>query len=362
MLTVALLSYTAVYADLALAQSSVPVVAQIPTGSSPTPPPSSKVTCTTGPDSAISPTCPVIEYEGVKFWPFSYVDNRYSLNVAGYDAANRLVSQQEVPGTRYVWKVTVDTAAQTVTFFGQSNTTATLPWSKLTPPPVVTAVPVANSPTPPAGSKVSCMTGPNSPTPDGISQTCPVIEYQGLKIWPFSYVDNRYSINVAGYDAANKLVSQQELTGTRYIWKVTVDTTAQTVTFFGQSNTTATIPWSKLVPPVVASIPTQNSPAPPAGSKVACMTGPNSPSPDGISQTCPVVQYKGLNFWPFSYVDNRGAINVVGYDAANKLVSQQELAGTRYIWKVTVDANAQTVTFFGQSNGTVTIPWSKLSP
>jgi len=204
------------------------------------------------------------------------------------------------------------------------------------------------------------MTGPNSPSQDGLSSTCPVVQYNGVSFWPFSYIDNRMAINVVGYDSSNNVVSQLALSGPRYIWKVTVDDAAQTVTFWGQSNQTATIPWSKLSMPVVSPVSTGNAPTPPSGNKVSCMTGPNSPSPDGLSSTCPVVLYNGVSFWPLSYIDNRMAINVVGYDSSNNVVSQLALSGPRYIWKVTVDDAAQTVTFWGQSNQTATIPWSKL--
>ncbi len=112
--------------------------------------------------------------------------------------------------------------------------------------------------------------------------------------------------------------------------------------------------------PVVNAVATSKAPAPPAGDKVTCMTGPNSPSPDGVSSTCPVLSFHGLNFWPMSYSDNRSAIDVVATNAAGTVVSRQSLNGTRYIWQVTVDTKAQTVTFYGQGNATAALPWSGL--
>jgi hypothetical protein len=92
------------------------------------------------------------------------------------------------------------------------------------------------------------------------------------------------------------------------------------------------------------------------------MTGPDSPKPDGDSLTCPVIQANGRTFWPFSYDDDRRAIDVVGYDSEGTKVSQQQLDGLRYIWRVTVDGKEQTVGFWGQSGPQASLPWSAFAP
>ncbi|MFC5743510.1 hypothetical protein [Dyella tabacisoli] len=112
--------------------------------------------------------------------------------------------------------------------------------------------------------------------------------------------------------------------------------------------------------PIVNQVDAKDRTSVPRGSKVACMTGPNSPRPDGESTTCPVVAYDNIQFWPLSYVDNRFDMNLVGYNADGRIVSQRPLDGARYIWKVTVDSTARTVTFWGQSNHTVVLPWGRL--
>ena len=112
--------------------------------------------------------------------------------------------------------------------------------------------------------------------------------------------------------------------------------------------------------PTVSAISTTAAPAIPSGNKIACMTGPNSPRQDGSSSTCPVISYGGIQFWPFDHIDNRYAINVAGYDSNHHLVSQNVVSGTRYIWKVTVDSNNKTVTFYGQGSTQATLPWSQL--
>ena len=354
--------------------ASAPVVVSKSTSSAPTPPAGENVTCNTGPNSPSpdgpSSTCPVVQANGRTFWPFNYNDNRYAIDVVGYDSTGAKVSQQQVNGPRYIWQVTVDANTQTVGFWGQSPPQASLPWSAFPPPlgaPVVASKSTSSAPTPPAGENVTCNTGPNSPSPDGPSSTCPVVQANGRTFWPFNYNDNRYAIDVVGYDSTGAKVSQQQVNGPRYIWQVTVDANTQTVAFWGQQGTSqGSLPWSAFPPPpgapVVVSKSTSSAPTPPAGETVACMTGPNSPSPDGPSSTCPVVQADGRSFWPFNYNDNREAIDVVGYDSTGAKVSQQQLNGARSIWRVTVDSNAQTVGFWGQSTPQASLPWSAFAP
>jgi hypothetical protein len=75
-----------------------------------------------------------------------------------------------------------------------------------------------------------------------------------------------------------------------------------------------------------------------------------------------VVQADGRSFWPFSYNDNRDAIDVVGYDSTGAKISQQQVDGPRNIWHVTIDANTQTVAFWGQSTPQASLPWSAFAP
>lgn len=110
--------------------------------------------------------------------------------------------------------------------------------------------------------------------------------------------------------------------------------------------------------PEVTQLSTQKAPTPPSGMKVTCMTGSNSPTPDGISPTCPVITYNGVDFWPFSYIDNRISIGLVGYKAG-QVVKQLELKGTRYAWDATVDVNAKTVSVWGQGSSAST-SWASL--
>ncbi|AUH50860.1 hypothetical protein CXB49_08585 [Chromobacterium sp. ATCC 53434] len=112
--------------------------------------------------------------------------------------------------------------------------------------------------------------------------------------------------------------------------------------------------------PVVETVQVSTHPPIPSGLKVAFMTGPNSPTPDGESSTCNIVNYNGLNYWAYSYIDNRYSFGLVGYQPSTGKYVEQELKGGRYLWKITVDEVKQTVTFYGQSGQNVTVPWSQL--
>ncbi|OHX10212.1 hypothetical protein [Chromobacterium sphagni] len=112
--------------------------------------------------------------------------------------------------------------------------------------------------------------------------------------------------------------------------------------------------------PQISTVNVSSHPTIPAGLQAAFMTGPNSPTPDGESATCNVISYNGLTYWAYSYIDNRVSLNLVAYDASGKVVAQQELPGARYLWKITSDATKQTVTFYGQSNQTVSKNWNQL--
>lgn len=120
------------YIPAAPVSGEAPEIKQISTASAPKPPADMKVTCLISPtDLRMNPNCPVISYKGIEFWPFSYIDNRYSIGLVGYQGG-QIVKQFELKGTRYVYAITVDTAAKTVTILGQiPGNLATLPWSSL---------------------------------------------------------------------------------------------------------------------------------------------------------------------------------------------------------------------------------------
>ncbi len=109
-----------------------PKVVIVPSNSYPAVPAELKPTSTPGPDTGdSSPNYPVVQYGGLTYWPFSYIDNRISFGIVGYDSTGKVVRQFEKPGARYVWQITVETSAKTVTFWGQANQKVVVGWAEL---------------------------------------------------------------------------------------------------------------------------------------------------------------------------------------------------------------------------------------
>jgi hypothetical protein len=85
-----------------------------------------KVTCI---NAAFQPVaCPVVRCGGVTFFAYSYLDNRTSLGIVGYDVNGAIVKGLvEKPGARYV--ETASVAGGNVTWTGQGAQTVIMPFS-----------------------------------------------------------------------------------------------------------------------------------------------------------------------------------------------------------------------------------------
>lgn len=222
--------------------------------------------------------------------------------------------------------------------------------------PQIIQIPATGAPPPPAGMKVTCLVGPDSLQS---SPTCPVIQYQGLYTWAFSFIDNRVSYGIVTYDGQAKLIKNVTRDGARYVYKMTVDPAAKTVSVWGQANAKVDVAWADLPQsaPQVVTVPSGSHPAIPAGLKVTCMVGPDSLQP---SPTCPVIQARGYTTWVYSFIDNRSAYGVVSYDAQGNVVKNTTLDGARYVYNITSDPAGQTLSLWGQANAKAVLPWSAL--
>lgn len=91
-----------------------------------------KVTTLTGPNVLTSAySTPALAIGGFTVWPMSYDDNRLSYGMVSYDPNGRVVEQLETPGARYVYKVTLDSAAGAATFWGQGDQNVSLTLDQL---------------------------------------------------------------------------------------------------------------------------------------------------------------------------------------------------------------------------------------
>lgn len=107
--------------------------------------------------------------------------------------------------------------------------------------------------------------------------------------------------------------------------------------------------------PTVDSVP---YPAIPPGLKVVC---PDGPETQGPAPECPVLRWNSVTYWPLSHIDNRNAVTLVAYDRGGGIVNQLYLPGARYVWRITVEPEAETVTLWGQANNTVAVSWDALA-
>jgi hypothetical protein len=107
----------------------------------------------------------------------------------------------------------------------------------------VAYVPANSNPPVPAGLKVTCLKGPDVLAP---SKTCPVVKYQGITTWAYSFIDNRVSMALVSYDAQNKVVANVTKDGARYVWNVISSRANKTVMFEGQAKQRVNATWAEL--------------------------------------------------------------------------------------------------------------------
>lgn len=91
--------------------------------------------------------------------------------------------------------------------------------------------------------------------------------------------------------------------------------------------------------------------------KVVCMTGPGATT---VAPACPVVRWDGVDYWALAYEDNRSSMAILAYDQTGALLNSVEKTGARYVYAIDVDSTAQSVTFHGQADATITMTWAEL--
>ncbi len=110
----------------------------------------------------------------------------------------------------------------------------------------VAFVPPNSHPPIPAGLKVSCLKSPNSGAP---SLSCPVVKYQGITTWAYSFLDNSVALALVSYDAQNNVVRNVTKNGVRYVWNMISSVHTKTVLVEGQTNANVTVNWTDLGTP-----------------------------------------------------------------------------------------------------------------
>ena len=140
------------------------------------------------------------------------------------------------------------------------------------------------------------------------------------------------------------LVKQWTKFGARYIWQISFNANAQTVTFTGQGKSSVTASLDELVVgPIVVSLPVSSGPKLPYALSYAV------PS----SSTYPVIESGRYRFWPASYVDGRKAFCVVVVDNDGVTQGLIDCPGSHNIDKIVVNDGARTIQLIGK-DGAVT--------
>ncbi|WP_235947061.1 Ig-like domain-containing protein [Paenibacillus glycinis] len=66
------------------------------------------------------------------------------MDIVAYDASGNIVKQWEQPGARYLWQITIDAAARTITFWGQASQRITMGWGEFLRPAATAAFTTAD--------------------------------------------------------------------------------------------------------------------------------------------------------------------------------------------------------------------------
>jgi hypothetical protein len=99
---------------------------------------------------------------------------------------------------------------------------------------------------PPNAAVVCTLSGTNATA----SGQCPVIRWGSWTYWALTDNSGPTAFLVTPYDQAGNLATitgwPKQALGARYLWKITVDASAMTATFWGQSDATASMTWADL--------------------------------------------------------------------------------------------------------------------
>lgn len=64
-------------------------------------------------------TMPILKWNNITYWAYSYIDNRVSFNIVAYDSKGNILKQWEKEGDRYITSIYIDNISRQVYFRGQ---------------------------------------------------------------------------------------------------------------------------------------------------------------------------------------------------------------------------------------------------
>lgn len=105
-------------------------------------------------------------------------------------------------------------------------------------------------------------------------------------------------------------------------------------------------------------VPQNLCPAIPEGLKLTTLQNPDSLE---SKINYPILKIEGVQYWPFSYIDNREGLAIVAFDPHGNLLQRWDKVGARYIWKIEEDLSSNAIAFVGQGQMSITMQWSELT-
>lgn len=208
--------------------------------------------------------CVLMDRLTLTYIALSFVDNRVSLAILAYDQNRKLVGRFTKDGARYIMRIMIMAQGSQVNFIGQSGNLVSSTADELynltnMPDPLVPLITIAD-----ASAQPKAPDGLVYVTLNGSNGSYPVLRYSGLTYWgesallmvqnvlialfslALSYVDNRVSFCILGYDASMNLVKRLPKDGARYLDRIVRD--GSTIQFIGQSNRSVSFTLQELAP------------------------------------------------------------------------------------------------------------------
>jgi hypothetical protein len=200
----------------------------------------------------------VVYYNGLTYWPLSFVDNRLGMSIIAYDDNRNIVDRFDRPGARYIFRIDVLPDTRELRFVGQGNIDGdsfVMGWDELTP----SAGPQtseqreywepSNHPTFPDNWGPKCVRGPGSGYP---CDAYPILTYDGLYYWALTYVlqnePQSNSLAIVGYGSSGDIHIRVDRKGTQVLAGIRVDAATRTAVFTGQDGNTVQAGWWELKP------------------------------------------------------------------------------------------------------------------
>jgi hypothetical protein len=279
-----------------------------------------------------------------------------------------LIQKNAIPALKAMELVSKDTVISELSLLDQSRNSWTnededgkdLALPNSTPIFVNAGVEVPTSlvPSIPEGLKLTALQDPNHLD---LKVNYPILKVENVQYWPFSYGDNRNGMAIIAFDNKGNILKRWDKEGARYIWKIQEDLGTNNIVFIGQAEEEIVLQWSDLTGLVFdpsVRVPTSLAPKIPDGLKLASLQDPNSLN-DAVNY--PILLIGKVQYWPFSYIDNRDGMAIVAFDDKGTMLKRWDREGARYIWKIQEDLGNKEIVFIGQSEQKIVLQWSELT-